>query len=943
MAIYDPIVDLFSQDQVKAPNIDESAADLGRNEDYAVQQNSYLAQQGQQALANRQQQSNAQEAMGATAVAQGNQRADTFGAAGQAGQVAGQVRGTMLDRTGMDMGAGARAQAGALQGDAQAAQGRAAPNVNLAAANQSAATGTQAQAGLMSNASALGAAAGANKAQGQVAGALGTNAGALGGNAASLAAMAKTPAAQAANAQALGAAGQTTAEQQGNAAALRGFYQSGPGPSVAEAQLRQGGEAAMASNLAMARSGRGGANAGAERQALFANAAQQQQLNQGQAILRAQETDAFRNRQLQAMGLETGALGTARGQDIQGLTAQTGALGQARGQDIGAMTAATGALGQQTNALAQQGNVVGQSRGQDLQALGLQTGALGQAGSLANQQQQIGAQTALGVSGQQLQQRGMNDAASIQREQLAQQALQAGNQNQLAAMGMGTQSIGQGQQFALGMGGLGNQSVATGQGTNVALQGLANQASQQGYQNDLAYMGMGNQLLTNQANLDMNMEALKSGQMLQASMANAGYDQARDASVAGMAMGVAGLLSDIRAKEAIGMPGDDDPYGLSGGGMSQPGVAASPMASTTPTGPGGPAYDQAMKSAAEAQTAEAASASSPQTAGLMQMAGQLLGGGANIPTYQAPQFTPIDANYVTSDEKAKEAAEDAGFERGLATARINAVHGLNAYEARGKLPQYIQYLREQAMEDMRKHGVKRESTEVEIGPAEDVRPVKAKPKPKVDPKKSAAMGLVVPGTIKDLTGRKRLKNPDGSVSTLSSMSFEENGREILVPTVVDGKRLSEEEAIRRYHSTGQHLGIFDTPQNATDYAKRLHEDQARETDGPTSRAESRARAGKMAAMGIPDGETDLRAAQNSTWQYKDPSQPGAVPGRQVGPMAQDLLKTDAAPLVRQQPNGMLAVDGPRSGLVALGAVGEQQRRTDELERRLAALGVRSAA
>jgi hypothetical protein len=66
-----------------------------------------------------------------------------------------------------------------------------------------------------------------------------------------------------------------------------------------------------------------------------------------------------------------------------------------------------------------------------------------------------------------------------------------------------------------------------------------------------------------------------------------------------------------------------------------------------------------------------------------------------------------------------------------------------------------------------------------------------------------------------------------SYSTTSSMSFEENGKEILIPTVVDGKRLSQQEAIDHYHKTGEHLGKFDNPENADRYATWLHNRQER--------------------------------------------------------------------------------------------------------------------
>ncbi len=84
----------------------------------------------------------------------------------------------------------------------------------------------------------------------------------------------------------------------------------------------------------------------------------------------------------------------------------------------------------------------------------------------------------------------------------------------------------------------------------------------------------------------------------------------------------------------------------------------------------------------------------------------------------------------------------------------------------------------------------------------------------------------VPGNI-DLTIRPRVVNPDGSVSTVRSMSFNEDGREVLVPTVSDdGRIMTNEEAIELYRNSGRHLGMFKTPEEATAYAKRLSAEQA---------------------------------------------------------------------------------------------------------------------
>lgn len=88
------------------------------------------------------------------------------------------------------------------------------------------------------------------------------------------------------------------------------------------------------------------------------------------------------------------------------------------------------------------------------------------------------------------------------------------------------------------------------------------------------------------------------------------------------------------------------------------------------------------------------------------------------------------------------------------------------------------------------------------------------------------LGLSEAGNI-DLAARPVVRNANGTVSTVRSMSFEENGQEILVPTVSPaGRILSDDEAIDLYHQTGQHLGKFDNPDHATAYAESLHEAQA---------------------------------------------------------------------------------------------------------------------
>lgn len=94
-------------------------------------------------------------------------------------------------------------------------------------------------------------------------------------------------------------------------------------------------------------------------------------------------------------------------------------------------------------------------------------------------------------------------------------------------------------------------------------------------------------------------------------------------------------------------------------------------------------------------------------------------------------------------------------------------------------------------------------------------------------KTDAPPGQIEAGNI-DLKARPVVKNDDGTISTVRSMSFQDDdGSEVLVPTISDdGRVLSEDEAIQLYRSTGKHLGRFTTPDAATEYAKKLHDDQA---------------------------------------------------------------------------------------------------------------------
>lgn len=76
----------------------------------------------------------------------------------------------------------------------------------------------------------------------------------------------------------------------------------------------------------------------------------------------------------------------------------------------------------------------------------------------------------------------------------------------------------------------------------------------------------------------------------------------------------------------------------------------------------------------------------------------------------------------------------------------------------------------------------------------------------------------------NLDDRPIVVNKDGSISTERSFSFwdEDEQKEILVPTVINGKIVSENKAIDHYYETGEYLGKFDTVKEADEYAEKTH-------------------------------------------------------------------------------------------------------------------------
>ena len=94
---------------------------------------------------------------------------------------------------------------------------------------------------------------------------------------------------------------------------------------------------------------------------------------------------------------------------------------------------------------------------------------------------------------------------------------------------------------------------------------------------------------------------------------------------------------------------------------------------------------------------------------------------------------------------------------------------------------------------------------------------------------AGSLGRYGKGNI-DLFKRPQYVNPDGTISTVRSISIGTDEGEVLIPTVDfddngGARLLSDDEAVKRYYRTGEHLGKFQTVDEANAYADQLHRQQ----------------------------------------------------------------------------------------------------------------------
>ncbi len=232
----------------------------------------------------------------------------------------------------------------------------------------------------------------------------------------------------------------------------------------------------------------------------------------------------------------------------------------------------------------------------------------------------------------------------------------------------------------------------------------------------------------------------------------------------------------------------------------------------------------------------------------------------------------------------------------------------------------------------------------------------------------------------DPYSQPEVRNGDGTVSTVDSVSFNLDGNETLLPRITrDGRRLATDaDTEAEYRRTGRHLGKFDSPESASRFAEQLHreyeagkyrtrplrEDQLRSNNIQLGRGGARGaeihtldgHRGPRPLSGVQtidpfedDGVSDERRKKASrssssadpysataaidaspavSYEYKDGT--GLPEGRRSGVMAQNLERSPAGrAIVHNTPQGK-TVDS--FGAATLGLAGLSEMRQREVAR-----------
>ncbi len=90
----------------------------------------------------------------------------------------------------------------------------------------------------------------------------------------------------------------------------------------------------------------------------------------------------------------------------------------------------------------------------------------------------------------------------------------------------------------------------------------------------------------------------------------------------------------------------------------------------------------------------------------------------------------------------------------------------------------------------------------------------------------------------DLNNRPVVKNEDGSISTVNSMTVEFDDGYFVLPTVIGDKVHDEDFAVAYFRKTGEHLGAFQDMETANEYAEALHLAQEKQYPNPADQPEN---------------------------------------------------------------------------------------------------------
>lgn len=705
------------------------------------------------------------------------------------------------------------------------------------------------------------------------------------------------------------------------------FAEQGPGPSAAQAQLQQGAEAAQLRNLSLARSGRGfGQNAAALRGAVSANADVQAQTNQQAAVLRAQEAANWRGQQLQAFG-----------QAQQGL------------QGVG---------------------------GQSLQARGL-----------AGQEAQYQA----GLSDQQ---RARNDALMAQYASLGLNAQQFGAQNQLGYSQLAGQNLAQGYQLGLGYNQLGQQ--AYGQGTQYNL-GM-NQLGQQ-------YAGMGLKAYEDQLAASIAYENLRSGNIMQTQRYNADAATAQNQGILGAGMGLlGGVLSDEEEKTAIqplSLAGQvqqtQDSYNAQREEAMKPKEKSGGLLAGILSDKNSKAEIQKLQTALditgqqlEERNAEAqwmaqrlpkdVLEKAPPSSGLVFNARQ--SALDKRPTKAPPPRAP------SAETRSIMPAVDWDELRGSRDEAVSGPRGPLAPRPQAQ-PRESAWLEDRASQYMERgldyeEAEKRASIDSRLWEYEKARADQASG-PMTFP--LSTLSNTMQASRLPSTSQLEGEQPTGPGPTRGgSLQVAPKGEKPMPPTLVHPYDPDFERFWGVSDVAGDHWGptqgeqdryftdegvmsdekkktkVTDLEEKAAAIgkpSKGRFEDVTQEDEVRGAQARTMApnrgfqdltqdRDRQMGNLELMQGlsamrppEVDMSRAPAYSYEYKNPSAPGAAPGRQVGPMAQDLGHIPG--VVKETPAGTKMVDSQRLTMANTAAIGQTQRENEDLRRRLEELKAQYAS